>query len=101
LSILEFKADVLELRTRINGGRVELDSAIHRRLHRTGKDFTIGNISVAFAHFGSDSLDAEAQVGAWSDQMNFVSFAHPAFQGDHGTSHFRIIHRADVKIKIL
>src|SRR6185312_13657509 len=63
-AVFEFEADVFEFGAGIERGRVELNYAIDRILHRAGKDLAVGNIAIAFAHLGADAFDAEFQIGA-------------------------------------
>ena len=55
---------------------------------------------VAAAHFCANTLDAEGQVGARTEQMHAVGALHAFFQRGHGPGHLAVIHRADVEIQI-
>ena len=56
--------------------------------HGRGKNFAVGNVAIAAANHGRNSLNAEIEIGAGP------------FQGFHSWLELFVIERADVEVKI-
>ena len=64
-------------------------------LHRAGEDLAVGDVVFAATDDRTDALDAEAQVGTGSLEMDFVSAIHQCLECLHARDHPGVVQRAD------
>src|SRR5262249_16802098 len=92
--------DAVEGGTLINAWRVKGDVAVDRIFHGTAEHFAIGNIAVATADDGWNSLDAEMQISIGPFNLDTIGPFHQALQRFHPWLQFAVIQRADIEKEI-
>ena len=100
-SVAKVEPDIIESGALINGRRVKGDVALHGIFHRTTEDLAIGNVAVAAANDGGDSLDAETQIRSRPFDLHPIGFFHQRFERFHPGLQFSVIEGADLEIEIL
>jgi hypothetical protein len=78
LSALEFQTNAIESSPLINTWCIKRHMALDRIFHRAAENFPIGDIAVATADNGWNSLDTEPQIGVGALYLDTVCLFHQA-----------------------
>src|SRR6202035_5636512 len=100
LAIAKLQADAIETGALINARRVERDATLNGIFHGAAENFTVGNVAIASANHSWNSLDAKADVGTRSLNLDTVRPFHQRLQRFHARLQFAVIQRADFKVEI-
>src|SRR6266404_2695537 len=87
LATIEFESDAVESGPLIDARRVKRHVTFHGIFHRAAENFTVGNVAVATADDGWNSLDTETQIGAGTSDVNAVRLFHEPLERLHASVH--------------
>src|SRR6266404_3080077 len=100
LASLEFESDAVESCPLIDAWSVKCHVTFDGIFDRTAENFAIGNVAVAAADNGWNSLDTETQIGARAFDVNAVRLFHEPPERLHAGLQFPIVQRAYIEIEV-
>ena len=100
-ALLENETDIAKLLAFVQSRRIVVNNAFDTPLHRCRIDFAVGNVHVAAARHRRNILDAERDIGIGRHKTHLVCTIHEINKMPGRGSHFRIIGKARLEIKVL